>query len=227
MELFNQLLQYFLHLDVHLNEAAETLGPWRYGLLFLIVFCETGLVVTPLLPGDSLLFAVGTLAATDSSTWSMPLLLVLLMAAAIAGDAVNYFAGFWIGPKVFRFESSVLLNKKHLLRTQRFYERHGGKTIILARFIPIVRTFAPFVAGIGKMEYRRFAVYNVVGGVAWVTVFLFGGYVFCNVPGVKENVPIIAVAIVFISVLPLVYEFFMSRRRSPANEPVAVEAEQL
>jgi membrane-associated protein len=227
MEFFNQLLDYFLHLDVHLNGVADNLGPWLYGLLFLIVFCETGLVVTPILPGDSLLFAVGALAASTGSTLSLPALLFLLMAAAIIGDAVNYFAGYLIGPRVFKFEHSRLLNKKHLLRTQSFYERHGGKTIILARFIPIVRTFAPFVAGIGKMRYPHFAVYNVVGGIAWVSAFLLGGYFLGNLEGVKERFHIVIVAIVLISVLPIVFEFLRARRRTPVLQPVAVEAENV
>jgi membrane-associated protein len=226
MEFFNQLVDYFLHLDVHLNGVADSLGPWLYGLLFLIVFCETGLVVTPLLPGDSLLFAVGALAASAGSTLSLPALLFLLMAAAIIGDAVNYFAGYLIGPKVFKFENSRLLNKKHLLRTQSFYDRHGGKTIILARFIPIIRTFAPFVAGIGKMRYPRFAIYNVGGGMAWVAAFLLGGYFLGNLEGIKERFHIIIVGIVLISVLPIVFEFLRARRRTPVAQPLAVEAEK-
>jgi membrane-associated protein len=226
MELFNQLLDYFIHLDIHLNGVAGSLGPWLYGLLFLIVFCETGLVVTPILPGDSLLFAVGALAASAGSTLSLPALLFLLIAAAILGDAVNYLAGYWIGPKVFKFENSRLLNKKHLLRTQSFYERYGGKTIVLARFIPIIRTFAPFVAGIGKMQYLRFAVYNVAGGVAWVAAFLLGGYYFGNLEGIKERFHIIIVAIILISVLPIVFEFLRARRRTPVVQPLTVEAEK-
>jgi membrane-associated protein len=226
MEFLNQALDYFIHLDVHLNGVADSLGPWLYGLLFLIVFCETGLVVTPILPGDSLLFAVGALAASAGSTLSVPALLILLMAAAILGDAVNYLAGYVIGPRVFKFDNSRFLNKKHLLRTQSFYERHGGKTIILARFIPIIRTFAPFVAGIGKMQYSQFAVYNVAGGVAWVAAFLLGGYFFGNLEGIKERFHIIIIAIIFISVLPIVFEFLRARRRTPAAEALAVEAEQ-
>jgi membrane-associated protein len=225
MDFLNQAVDYFLHLDVHLNAVAGSLGPWLYGLLFLIIFCETGLVVTPILPGDSLLFAVGALAAANGSTMSMPLLLLLLMAAAIIGDAVNYFAGYQIGPRVFRYENSWLLNKNHLERTQQFYEKHGGKTIIIARFVPIIRTFAPFVAGIGKMRYPRFAIYNVVGGVAWVAAFLLGGYFFGNLSGIKERFHIIVVGIIFISVLPIVIEFLKARRKAPAREPVGVEAE--
>src|ERR1700724_1076894 len=175
MDILQKAADLFLHLDVHLTYWAVQLGPWLYLCLFVIVFCETGLVVTPFLPGDSLLFAVGALAATEGSPLRMPVLIVLLIAAAITGDAVNYLIGFHVGPKVFRSEHSRLFNKKHLLRTQHFYEKYGGKTIILARFIPIIRTFAPFVAGIGKMEYRRFGLYNILGGIVWVLTFLFGG----------------------------------------------------
>src|SRR5262249_13499934 len=219
----NWFIDVFLHLDVKLAELAGTFGPWLYLLLFLIVFCETGLVVTPFLPGDSLLFAVGALASNPSSNLSMAGLLVLLITAAIVGDAVNYFAGLRIGPKVFKHENSRLLNKKHLLRTQQFYEKHGGKTIILARFIPIIRTFAPFVAGNGKMRYPRFAFYNVFGGVAWVLLFLLGGYYFANAPIVKERFHIVIVAIIFISVLPILIEFILARRRQSGATPIKAE----
>src|SRR5262249_26144850 len=167
---FNSLLDVVLHLDAHLNEWVGVLGPWLYLVLFAIIFCETGLVVTPFLPGDSLLFAVGATAALPGSPLSLPLLIVLLIVAAVLGDAVDYYLGYRIGPRVFSSEKSWLFNKKHLLRTQQFYEKYGGKTIVLARFIPIIRTFAPFVAGVGKMEYRRFFVYNVAGGAAWVLI---------------------------------------------------------
>jgi membrane-associated protein len=228
MEYFHQLFDVFIHLDVHLNAIAGSLGAWTYGLLFLIIFCETGLVVTPILPGDSLLFAVGALAASSASTFSIPLLLVLLIAAAIIGDAVNYLAGYWIGPKVFKYEGSRFFNRRHLLRTQHFYERHGGKTIILARFVPIFRTFAPFVAGIGTMSYARFAAYNVIGGIAWVAAFLLGGYFFGE--SVKDQFHIVVVAIVLVSVLPIGIEWlkaWLKSRRQGATEPVAVEAEQV
>src|SRR5262245_61714132 len=176
MDFVQTLIDILFHLDQHLNGWAEWLGPWLYVVLFAIIFCETGLVVTPFLPGDSLLFAVGALAGRPDSPLSLPLLIGLLITAAVLGDAVNYLVGFQLGPKVFKYENSRLLNKQHLVRTQHFYERYGGKTIILARFIPIIRTFAPFVAGIGKMRYRRFSSFNVVGGVAWVLIFLLGGY---------------------------------------------------
>jgi membrane-associated protein len=214
MDFLHQALDYFLHLDTHLNDMAGALGPWLYVVLFAIIFCETGLVVTPILPGDSLLFAVGALAASDNSTLSFPVLIVLLLVAAVLGDAVNYFIGSRLGPKVFRSEQSWLFNKKHLIRTQEFYERYGGKTIILARFIPIIRTFAPFVAGIGAMKYRRFCVYNVVGGAAWVLAFLLSGYFLGSQAWVKDSFHIIIVAILVISVMPAVIEFYLARRRN-------------
>jgi membrane-associated protein len=208
-------------LDEMLASGAAALGPWFYGLLFLVIFCETGLVVTPFLPGDSLLFAVGALAAAQGSALSMPLLLALLIVAAVVGDAVNYAIGYRLGPKVFKYEKSRLFNRKHLLRAQEFYEKYGNKTIILARFVPIVRTFAPFVAGIGKMQYRRFLVYNVVGAVAWVALCLSSGYLFGQVPWVKENFEAVAVAIVVISVLPMVVEYVLARRRAAAEKELS------
>jgi membrane-associated protein len=230
MDFISTVLDFFLHLDVHLNGLAAELGGWLYLVLFLILFCETGLVVTPFLPGDSLLFAVGALAAIDGSPLNLPFLVGLLIAAAVLGDAVNYYAGFAIGPRVFKSEQSWLFNKKYLERTQRFYDKHGGKTIILARFIPIIRTFAPFVAGIGKMKYRHFCFYNILGGVAWVAAFLLGGYFLGNVPTVKRNFHIIIVAIIVISVLPVVIEFYLARRRrsladNPATETEAIPVE--
>jgi len=212
MDFIHQLIDRALHLDSSLNAVAGQLGPWLYLVLFLVLFCETGLVVTPFLPGDSLLFAVGALAAGDGSPLSLPLLLLLLIPAAVLGDAVNYAIGYRVGPRVFRSEHSRLFSKKHLLRTQRFYEKYGGKTIILARFIPIIRTFAPFVAGIGKMAYPRFALYNIAGGAGWVSICLLSGYFLGNVPTVKAHFEIILVAIVFLSVLPPVVEFLLTRR---------------
>jgi membrane-associated protein len=191
----------------YLNELARSTGPWMYVLLFGIIFAETGLVVTPFLPGDSLLFAVGALAAAENSPISLPLVAGLLIVAAILGDAVNYSIGYKLGPKVFSREDSKLLNKKHLLEAQRFYDKYGGKTIIIARFVPIVRTFAPFVAGIGRMSYARFFLFNVVGGVTWILTFLIAGRLFGEVAFVKKNFELVAVAIVLISVLPIVFEF--------------------
>jgi membrane-associated protein len=195
-----------------LNELVVRFDTWIYVILFLIVFCETGLVVTPFLPGDSMLFAIGAVAAFDGSPLSVPLLAGLLIVAAILGDAVNYSVGHYFGPRVFRYEDSWLLNKKHLLRTQRFYEKHGGKTIVLARFMPIIRTFAPFVAGIGEMRYWKFALYNVTGGIAWVLSFLLLGYWYGNRPWVKENFTYVIIAIVILSVLPIVWEFIRAWR---------------
>lgn len=201
----------FLHLDQHLNTWAEYLGVWLYLLLFVIIFAETGLVVTPFLPGDSLLFAVGALSAIDGSPINIVLTMGLLCVAAVLGDTANYAIGHRIGPRVFRSESSWLLNKNHLIRTQQFFERHGGKTIIMARFMPIIRTFAPFVAGVGAMNYVRFAIYNIVGGVVWVVSFLVAGYFFGNLPAVKRNFQYVILAIIVISIMPMVFEFWRNR----------------
>ena len=216
MDLIHQGIDIFLHLDVHLNELAGSLGGWLYVLLGLIVFCETGLVVTPFLPGDSLLFAIGALAAIEGSTLSLPAILALLSVAAVAGDAVNYTIGARVGPRVFTSETSRWLNKEHLLRTHAFYEKYGGKTIILARFMPVIRTFAPFVAGIGRMGYARFALYNVVGGIAWVFAFTLAGYFFGNVPFVKTNFHFVILAIIILSILPPVIEYLRARRETAA-----------
>jgi membrane-associated protein len=207
-----QLLDVFLHLDQHLNEWATTLGPWLYAVLFLIVFCETGLVVTPFLPGDSLLFAVGALASLEGSPIELPQTALLLIVAAVLGDAVNYAIGAYLGPAVFTSDRSRLLNKQHLVRTQLFYERHGGKTIFLARFVPIIRTFAPFVAGIGRMRYRYFATYNVTGAIAWVAVCMGAGALFGEIPIVKENFELVVLGIIAVSLIPVVTEFVRARR---------------
>jgi membrane-associated protein len=222
MDLIRQLFDIFFHLDTNLNMWAGMLGPWLYIVLFLILFCETGLVVTPFLPGDSLLFAVGALASIDNSPLSMAVLVGLLWAAAVVGDAVNYSIGLRVGPKVFTSEESRLFNKQHLVRTQHFYEKYGGKTIILARFIPIIRTFAPFVAGIGRMGYPRFALFNVVGGGAWVVAFLLAGYFFGNVPVVKRNFHYVIVAIIVISTMPPVIEYLRVRRERTAASAAPV-----
>jgi membrane-associated protein len=215
---FVQLFDIVRHLDQHLNTWALNMGLWFYAVLFLVIFAETGLVVTPFLPGDSLLFAVGALAAASGSTLSLPAILVLLIAAAILGDAVNYAIGLRLGPAVFRSERSWLLNKKHLQKAQGFYEQYGSKTIILARFVPIVRTFAPFVAGIGKMTYSKFFAYNVVGGVAWVAICLFSGYFFGNFTWVKNNFEIVVLAIILISVLPIAIEMVLAWSRKPKTD---------
>jgi membrane-associated protein len=222
MELLTDAFHFVFQLvnTEYLGTLVDQLGPWLYVLLFAIIFCETGLVVTPFLPGDSLLFAVGAVAANTSL--SLPVILILLIAAAVLGDAVNYTAGYRIGPRVFRYENSRLLNKKHLMRAHAFYEKYGGKTIVLARFIPIIRTFAPFVAGIAEMGYRRFAIYNIFGGVAWVAAFLLGGYYLGSTETVKQNFHLVIVGIVLISVLPVVIEFILAWRR-PAEKPVPAE----
>ena len=212
MESLAEIVDVFLHLDAHLAEWAGVLGPWLYALLFLIVFCETGLVVTPFLPGDSLLFAAGALCAVAGSPLELGPLAALLIVAAITGDALNYSIGAYLGPAVFTSEHSRLLNKRHLLRTQNFYAKHGGKTIFLARFVPIVRTFAPFVAGIGRMSYRYFATWNVTGAFVWVLSFLVAGYAFGQIPTVKRNFHIVIVAIIVISVMPIVFEWLRARR---------------
>jgi membrane-associated protein len=213
IELILNFWDVITHLDQHLGAWAASMGPWLYLVLFLIIFCETGLVVTPFLPGDSLLFAVGALTALEGSPLQIWVVMPLLIIAAILGDAVNYAIGRRIGPRVFVREDSRLLNRKHLLRTQAFYEKYGGKTIIIARFVPIVRTFAPFVAGVGQMLYRRFFVFNVVGAVAWVVLFIPAGYWFGNLPFVKKQFHYVILAIIVLSVLPAVFEFWRERRQ--------------
>ena len=212
MELVHAAIDLFLHLDRHLNDFAGQLGPWLYLVLFGIVFAETGLVVTPFLPGDSLLFAAGALTAIEGSPIRIELLFLAMASAAVLGDAVNYSIGRYLGPKVFSKEDSIWLNKKHLLRTQEFYEVHGGKTIILARFVPIIRTFAPFVAGIGKMTYSRFGSFNIIGGLAWVIIGLGAGRLFGNIPFVKKNFELVILGIIAVSLLPLVIEFIRAKR---------------
>jgi membrane-associated protein len=211
MELIARFIDLFIHLDEHLNLVIQTYGTWTYLLLFAIIFLETGFVVTPFLPGDSLLFAAGTFAGLGSL--NVGLLYVLLSTAAILGDTVNYWIGHFIGPRA--FSGNVrFLKKEYLDRTHDFYERHGGKTIILARFIPIIRTFAPFVAGVGKMSYGHFIAYNIVGALSWVALFTFGGYFFGNLHFVQENFTFVVLAIIIISVLPGVYEFLKGRMRT-------------
>ncbi len=212
MELLKSFVEILLHLDVHLDLAIRDYGIWTYGILFLIIFLETGLVVFPFLPGDSLLFAGGTFAALGSlDVWW---LVIFLSIAAIAGDTVNYWIGYTTGPKVFSREKSPFLNKKHLHRTHQFYEKYGGKTIIIARFIPIIRTFAPFVAGIGSMTYGRFIIYNISGGISWVLIFVFGGYFFGNIPFIRHNFSLVIIAIILLSILPGIIEFLRHRKPS-------------
>jgi membrane-associated protein len=212
MELLKDILDFILHIDVHLNDLILAYGLWTYAILILIIFCETGLVVTPFLPDDSLLFAAGALSASGSMdpVW----LFVLLSVAAIVGNIVNYSVGRYLGPRILRDGKMKFLNKAHLERAHKFYAEHGGKTIVIARFLPILRTFAPFVAGVGFMTYTRFMVYNVAAGIAWVGIFIFGGYYFGNLPAVKNNFTIVVGAIIIISMIPPVIEFFRQRARS-------------
>jgi membrane-associated protein len=218
MNIIRELVDLFLHLDRHLDQIITQYGFWTYLLLFLIIFCETGLVVTPFLPGDSLLFAVGAFAARGSI--SLPASLLLLAVAAIVGDTVNYWIGRKVGPRVFHREDVRLFNRKHLDRTHAFYERHGGKTIVIARFLPIIRTFAPFVAGIGAMTYPRFVVYNMVGGALWVSLFVLAGYFFGNLKVVRDHFSVVILAIILVSVLPGLIEYLRHQvrdRRGASN----------
>jgi len=207
-----QLVDLVLHVDHHLDQVIQAYGTWTYALLFVIVFCETGLVVTPFLPGDSLLFAVGAFTARGSLDLATSL--VLLAAAGILGDSANYWIGARVGPAVFHRKDSRLFNPAHLERTHRFYEKYGAKTIVLARFVPIVRTFAPFVAGIGRMSYAKFLAYNVLGGVVWVGVLVLAGHFFGNIPVVRKNFSLVILAIITLSILPIVVET-IRHRRSP------------
>lgn len=205
MDLFFTFIDIILHLDVYLDMLIRNYGAWTYFILILVIFCETGLVLTPFLPGDSLLFAVGTFAALGSL--QIEVVTPALGLAAIAGDSSNYWIGFFTGPKVFHQEHSRFFNKEYLLRTHDFYERHGRKTIIFARFLPIIRTFAPFVAGIGRMHYFQFITFSIMGNIAWMCTFIFGGYFFGNIPIVKENFTLVIMAIIIISVLPGIIGF--------------------
>ena len=210
MEFFSFIIDFILHIDQHLTELAAQYGAWIYGILFLIIFCETGLVVMPLLPGDSLLFAAGSIAAIGKM--NIHLMVVLLIIAAILGDAVNFMVGKYFGEKLFSNPNSKIFKQSHLQKTQQFYAKHGGKTIILARFIPIVRTFAPFVAGMGHMSYHHFLAYNVIGGVLWVTIFSYLGYFFGNMDIVKDNLSLVLVAIIVLSILPAIIEIIRHKR---------------
>jgi membrane-associated protein len=214
MESIGSLVEFVLHLDKHLNYILESYGVWCYLLFFIIIFAETGLVVTPFLPGDSLLFALGTFAATGSlrAAW----LFVVLSSAAVLGDSANYTIGKYFGLVILKREGAWFLKKEHIERTHRFYEKYGAKTIVLARFVPIVRTFAPFIAGVGKMTYVRFFSYNVIGGVLWVALFLFGGFFFGNIPVIKRNFTLTIFAIIIISILPAVIEVIREKMRKPS-----------
>lgn len=212
---FADFIDFFLHAERHLEWFIKNYDFWIYALLFAIIFCETGLIVTPFLPGDSLLFAVGALAGKQLI--QIEIVTPLLLVAAILGDAVNYSIGKWMGPKVFQYESSRFLNKAHLMKAHAFYERYGGRAIILARFVPIVRTFAPFVAGVGSMTYSKFALYNVSGAFLWVGIFLGSGYYFGGLEIVQKNMKLVILGIIVVSVLPIVWEFakaWLEKRKS-------------
>ena len=210
MDLFSAFFDLILHLDQHLRELAQNYGAWIYAVLFLIIFLETGVVVTPFLPGDSLLFVAGTLA--DAGELNVHALVLLLIAAAIAGDSLNYSIGRYLGPRVFRFDDSRFFKRAYVDRTHAFFERHGGKAIIIARFVPIIRTYAPFVAGIGAMPYRRFLMFNVFGAVLWVALLTYAGFFFGNLPLVRNNLTAVILGIIVVSVMPAIVEFWRARR---------------
>ena len=223
MEFISFIIDFILHIDVHLAELVAAYGNWVYGILFLILFCETGLVVTPFLPGDSLLFVAGAIAALDSNDLNIHLMVALMITAAILGDAVNYTIGRIFGEKLFSNPDSKIFRRVYLDKTHSFYEKHGGKAIILARFVPIVRTFAPFVAGMGKMSYRHFAFYNVTGAFIWVLLFTYAGYLFGDLPIIQQNLKLLIVAIIFISILPGVIEIIRHRRAAAKEKRAAAQ----
>lgn len=212
MSFMYALFDFIIHIDKHLTELAAAYGSWAYGILFVIVFCETGLVVTPFLPGDSLLFAAGALAAQGA--FNVHFLAIMLLIAAIIGDAVNYAIGRRMGPAVFERKNSKVFKPEYLARTHRYFEKYGAKTIVLARFVPIVRTFAPFLAGVGTMSYAKFALYNVTGAIAWVGLFTYGGWMFGTTPLVQKNFKLVILAIIILSILPGVIEIFRARREA-------------
>lgn len=218
IDIITSLIDFILHIDQHLVTIISDYKTWTYVILFAIIFAETGFVVTPFLPGDSLLFAAGALIAKPETGLNIFVTMILLIIAAILGDMVNYAIGNKIGPRAFSGRIPFL-KAEYLARTQEFYEKHGGKTIIYARFIPIIRTFAPFVAGVGTMSYRKFASYNVVGGILWVVIFLFLGYFFGGIPVIRKNFTYVIFAIIFLSILPPIIEMF--RRRKPSSDSVA------
>ena len=219
MELIKTLIDFILHIDDHLVEIVSNYKTWTYLILFIIIFAETGLVVTPFLPGDSLLFATGAIVAKEESNLNIVVMAILLIIAAILGDLVNYHVGKYIGPKAFSGKFRFL-KKEYLERTQAFYNKHGGKTIIYARFIPIIRTFAPFVAGIGTMTYLRFATYNIVGGIVWVVSFLLLGFYFGGLPIIKDNFTYVIFAIIILSILPPIIEVLRNRNKKPVEPGV-------
>ncbi len=214
IDLIKKLIDFIIHIDAHLAEIISQYGVWTYAILFAIIFAETGLVVTPFLPGDSLLFAAGTFCAMPDTGLNVHLMAVLLFIAAVIGDTLNYWIGSKFGPKVFSREDSFFLRKKHLERAHAFFEKYGGRAIILARFVPIVRTFVPFVAGIGNMTYSRFIVYNILGGFIWIYFFTYAGYFFGTLPYVQDNFKMVILAIILLSVLPIIIEFIRARNEA-------------
>jgi len=219
MEFIKTCIEYVLHINHHLNDLVVACGAWTYVILFLIIFCETGLVILPFLPGDSLLFAIGALAASEGSPLNPHLCFVLLSTAAILGDTLNYYCGYFFGPQAQESGRLRFIKQKHLDKTHAFYEKYGGKTLILARFVPIVRTFAPFVAGIGKMSYRRFLAFNVIGGIAWPMLLIYAGLLFGHLAYVKDNFPVVILAIILISVLPIAWEILAAWHRKRLATP--------
>ena len=218
MDIIKFIIDFILHIDVHLAELVAQYGMWVYAILFLILFCETGLVVTPFLPGDSLLFVAGALAALPTNDLNVHTMVALMAVAAIIGDAVNYTIGRLFGEKLFSNPNSKIFRRSYLDKTHQFYEKHGGKTIILARFVPIVRTFAPFVAGMGHMSYRHFAAYNVIGALVWVLLFTYAGCLFGDLPVVQENLKLLIVGIIIVSILPGVIEIWRHKRAAACQQ---------
>ncbi len=214
LDLVKKLVDFILHIDRHLAEIIASYGLWTYGVLFLIIFAETGLVVMPLLPGDSLLFAAGAFCAKPETGLNVHLMALLLFIAAFLGDTLNYWVGRKIGPAVFKREDSIWLRKKHLDRAHAFFEKYGGRAVILARFVPIVRTFVPFIAGVGSMTYPRFMAYNLIGGFVWIYFFIYAGFFFGNQPFVQKNFKLVILAIIILSVVPIVVEFIREWRKS-------------
>lgn len=212
MTIFQQFIDIILHLDIHLASLAAEYGVWLYGILFLVIFCETGLVVTPFLPGDSLLFAAGSLCAI--SELSVLVVVPLLIAAAVIGDSTNYWIGRGFGLQLFKNKDSRIFKQKYLDQTEQFYQKHGVKTVVLARFMPIIRTFAPFVAGIGRMNYQRFLSFSVLGSILWIGSFTFGGFFFGNIPFFKKNFTLVIVAIMVISLMPGIISYVQQKRRA-------------
>lgn len=218
--MLTMLLDFIFHMDSYLASWSAQLGPWLFVLMFLVIFCETGLVVTPFLPGDSLLFALGAVMALSANKTDVYVMALILTIAAILGDNVNYSIGRWLGPRVFKYKKSLLFNPDHLNKAQYFFDKYGSKAILLARFAPIVRTFVPFVAGIGTMERKTFMKFNIIGGILWINSFLFAGYLFAGNEIVKKNFHMIIIGVVVVSVLPIFYEIVSAKLKLKSDKPV-------